>query len=74
MDINKIKEVAGSIDKEEVVSMFQLLKQGKYLQLLKEFLKLLWRLYNKYIKGKSITIKGKKIPLNGIIARCLFYI
>lgn len=71
MEINKIKDIAKSVDTDKAVSLFKLLKEGKYFAFLKEVLKLLWKLYGKYIKGKSVTIKGKKISLTAIIIAVL---
>ena len=48
--MNEIKEIAKSLDKEKAVSLFNLLKEGKYFAFLKEVLKLLWKGYGKYIK------------------------
>lgn len=67
MDINEVKKIAESIDKDKVVSLFQLLKEKKYFAFFKACLVSLWGIYGKYIKGKSITIKGKKISLTAII-------
>ena len=71
MEMNEINEIAKSLDKEKAVSLFNLLKEGKYFAFLKEILKLLWKGYGKYIKGKSITIGGKKISLTAIIVAVL---
>ena len=71
MEMNEIKEIAKSLDKEKAVSLFNLLKEGKYFAFLKEVIKILWKGYGKYIKGKSITIGGKKISLTAIIIAVL---
>lgn len=67
MDIKEVKKIAESIDKDKVVSLFQLLKEKKYFAFFKACLFSLWGIYGKYIKGKSITIKGRKISLTAII-------
>ena len=67
MKIEEVKDIAKNIDKEKVVSMFQLLKEKKYFAFGKAFAVMIWGLYGKYLKGKSVTIKGKKIPLTAII-------
>lgn len=67
MDIEEVKKIAESVDKEKVVSLFNLLKERKYFAFLKASLGSLWGIYGKYIKGKSVTIKGKKISLTAII-------
>lgn len=67
MEIKDVKEIAENLNKEEVKSMFQLLKEKKYFAFLKAFLIALWGLYGKYLKGKYVTVKGKKVPLTAII-------
>lgn len=67
MEINKIKEIAQNLDKENIVSIYELLKERKYFAALRRCFGFVWQLYKKYIKGKFITVKGKKIPLTAII-------
>ena len=43
------------------------IKEKKYFSALKEFFKLLVNVYKKFIKGKYVTVKGKKIPLAAIL-------
>lgn len=71
MDINEVKKIAESVDKDKVISLFNLLKEKKYFAFLKACLGSLWNIYTKYIKGKSVTIKGKKISLTAIILAVL---
>ena len=71
MDIEKVKDLTKSINKDEAISMFQLLKEKRYFAFFKSLLKLLWKAYGKYIKGKSVTIKGKKISLTSLIVAAL---
>jgi len=67
MNTDKIKEVSEALDKNNIVSLFELLKERKYFAFFKKCFSLLWQLYSKYIKGKFITVKGKKIPLTAVI-------
>ena len=71
MDIDEVKNVANALDKEKISSMFKLLKEKRYFAFLKAFLSLMWGLYGKFLKGKSVTIKGKKIPLTAVIIALL---
>lgn len=43
------------------------LKEKKYFSALKEFFKLLGSVYKRFIKGKYVTVKGKKIPLVAVL-------
>jgi hypothetical protein len=43
MEMNEIKEIAKSLDKEKAVSLFNLLKEGKYFAFLKKVIKILWK-------------------------------
>ena len=67
MDINEVKNIAKNVDKQKVLSMFKLLKERRYFAFLKASLVMLWVLYSNYLKGRFVTIKGKKIPLTAII-------
>lgn len=43
------------------------IKEKKYFSALKEFFKLLGSVYKRFIKGKYVTVKGKKVPLAAIL-------
>lgn len=67
MDIEEVRNFAKTLDKEKIVSMFQLLRERRYFAFLKAFFMMIWGLYGKYLKGKSVTVKGKKIPLTAVV-------
>ena len=75
MDIKKAKEIAETLDKDKIVTLFNLLKERKYFAFFKGCLGGTWQLYKKYIKGKFVTVKGHKISFTAIIIAVLaFYL
>lgn len=57
---------------DEVKNVILLIKEKKYFQAFKAFLKLFVTFYKMYIKGKYIKVKGKKIPLVAVLILVLF--
>lgn len=53
---------------EGLKQVFQLLTKKQYFAALKEFLNIFRTTYTGYIKGRFITVKGKKVPLAAVLA------
>lgn len=65
-DINESIETTESVI-EHCKNAFGLLKQGKVLPAIREVFGILKAIYVNHLKGKYIEVKGKKIPLTGIV-------
>ena len=74
-DIENITENAQSVW-ESLKKVFSLLKERKWLAAFKECFSFFKLIYRNYLKGKYITVKGKKIPrtLVAVVALLLVYI
>lgn len=63
----QVNEVSAENLLEKVKNIGMLLKNKKYFKAIKEIFILLFAAYKKYIKGRYLEIKGKKVPLIAII-------
>lgn len=52
---------------EKAKTVGALVKEKKYFRAVKEIFVLLIAVYKKYIKGKYVSVKGKKVPLIAVI-------
>ncbi len=71
-DTSKNEELQLNSYVNEVKDVILLIKEKKYFQAFKAFLKLFVTFYKMYIKGKYIRVKGKKIPLVAVLVLVLF--
>lgn len=74
-DIEDITENAQSVWKS-IKKVFSLLKERKWFAAIKECFSFFKLIYHNYLKGKYITVKGKKIPrtLVAVAALLLVYL
>lgn len=74
-DIDNITDNAQSVW-ESLKKVFSLLKERKWFAAFKECFSFFKLIYRNYLKGKYVTVKGKKIPrtLVAVVALLLVYI
>lgn len=68
----KVASSAAGASVEIIKRVISALRERRYFAALKEVYNLFKTLYNTHLKGKYVTVKGRKIPLTAVVIAAIF--